>query len=385
MATYLYRLGAWSFEHRRRVLAIWALVLLLVGASAAAFAGRTSDKFSVPGTESQQAQDLLEAKYPGAGGAAARVVFAAPEGETLAEPHNRAAMEASLARASKAAEVDLVIPPFKAGTVTEDKRVAFADVIYPVPADEIDEEARDELAASAKPARAAGLQVEFGGRLVTESKEAGSESAGMLVAYAVLAVTLASLLAAGLPLITALIGVSVGLAGVKALSGVIDLSETAPALASMLGLAVGIDYALFIASRHRQQLAEGMVAARVGGPGDRHRRQRRRLRGPDRGHRAGRARSRGHPVPDRDGPGRGRHRRRRRADRDHAAACDPRLRRAAHRPRESRAGLPAVAALAPSARDRERALGDVRHPPPAAGAARRPDAAVRASRSPRCT
>jgi len=116
MAKHLYRLGAWSFEHRRRVLAIWALVLLLVGASAAAFAGRTSDKFSVPGTESQQAQDLLEAKYPGAGGAAARVVFAAPAGETLTEPHNRAAMEASLARAGNAAEVDLVIPPFEAGT-----------------------------------------------------------------------------------------------------------------------------------------------------------------------------------------------------------------------------------------------------------------------------
>jgi RND superfamily putative drug exporter len=152
MATYLYRLGAWSFEHRRRVLMIWLSVLVLIGASAAAFSGRTSDKFSVPGTESQQAQDLLEQKFPGAGGAAARVVYAAPEGERLTDPANRKAMEASLAKAQHAAEVDVVIPPFKAGTITKDGRVAFADVIYPVPADEIDEEARDELAASAVPA-----------------------------------------------------------------------------------------------------------------------------------------------------------------------------------------------------------------------------------------
>ena len=217
MATYLYRLGAWSFEHRRRVLMIWLLVLVLIGASAAAFSGRTSDKFSVPGTESQQAQDLLEARFPGAGGAAARVVFAAPEGETLADPENRAAIEASLAKAQRAAEVESVIPPFEAGTVTDDKRVGFADVIYPVPADELDDEARDELAAVAAPARDAGLRVEFGGRIVTEHKEAGSESAGMMIAFGVLAITLASLLAAGLPLITATIGVAIGIAGLKAL------------------------------------------------------------------------------------------------------------------------------------------------------------------------
>jgi len=258
MATYLYRLGAWAFEHRRRVLMIWLAVLVLIGASAAAFSGRTSDKFSVPGTESQRAQDLLEQKYPGAGGAAARVVFAAPKGETLADPANRMAVQATLAKAKHAAEVDMVISPFEAGTITKDKRVAFADVIYPVPADEIGDEARDELAAAAGPARDAGMQVEFGGRIVTDEKEAGSESAGMMVAFGVLAITLASLLAAGLPLLNAVMGVAIGIAGLKALSGVIDLSDTAPALASMLGLAVGIDYALFILSRHRQNLDDGM-------------------------------------------------------------------------------------------------------------------------------
>ncbi|HEX5979636.1 MAG TPA: MMPL family transporter, partial [Thermoleophilaceae bacterium] len=134
----------------------------------------------------------------------------------------------------------------------------FADVVYPVPADEIDDHAREELEHTALPAEEGGLQVEFGGNLVTEENEAGSEGTGMLVAFVVLAITLSSLLAAGLPLLTALIGVSIGVGGLTALSGVVELSETAPILATMLGLAVGIDYALFILSRHRQNMSEGL-------------------------------------------------------------------------------------------------------------------------------
>jgi RND superfamily putative drug exporter len=81
MATYLYRLGGWAYRRRRRVLAAWILVVALVGAAAATFGGQTDNSFTVPGTESQRAQDLLEKKFPGAGGASARVVYKAPEGE----------------------------------------------------------------------------------------------------------------------------------------------------------------------------------------------------------------------------------------------------------------------------------------------------------------
>ena len=258
MATYLYRLGGWAFDHRRKVLLGWLVVLALVSASAAAFSGQTSDKFAVPGTESQRAQDLLREKYPGAGGAAARVVFAVPKGEKLTDPDNRAAVMASVDKARKAEEVSLVVDPFEAKAIAPGGRIGFADVIYPVPADEIDEHARDELEHTASPAEAAGVQVEFGGNLVTEESEAGSEGAGMLLAFVVLAITLSSLVAAGLPLLTALIGVSIGVAGITALSGVVELSDTAPILATMLGLAVGIDYALFILSRHRQNMADGL-------------------------------------------------------------------------------------------------------------------------------
>jgi uncharacterized membrane protein YdfJ with MMPL/SSD domain len=257
MATYLYRLGGWAFDHKRRVVAAWIVVLGLVIASAAAFSGKTSDKFTVPGTESQRAQQLLEQKYPAASGAYARMVFAAPEGEKLTDAKNHDAVMASLAQTKKAEDVSAVIDPYSAHAISKDGRIGYADVIYPVSADKIDDPARDELAASAAPARDAGMQVEFGGGIVTDKSESNSEAIGMMVAFVVLAITLGSLLAAGLPLITAAIGVLIGVTSLTALSGVVELSSTAPILATMLGLAVGIDYALFILSRHRQHLSEG--------------------------------------------------------------------------------------------------------------------------------
>jgi uncharacterized membrane protein YdfJ with MMPL/SSD domain len=258
MATRLHRLGGWAFEHRWRVVAIWATVLIAVVASAMAFGGKTNDKFSVPGTESQEAQELLEEKYPAASGTYARLVFAAPEGEKLTDADNKAAVEATLAKASDAKDVSGVTNPYETKALTKDGRVGFADVIYPVPADKIDDPAREELEASATPAEEAGLQTEFGGGLVTDESHTNSESLGMMVGFLVLAITLGSLLAAGLPLLTAIIGVGLGLVGLQALTDVIEVSETAPILATMLGLAVGIDYALFILTRYRSNLHDGM-------------------------------------------------------------------------------------------------------------------------------
>jgi putative drug exporter of the RND superfamily len=168
MATFLYRLGGWAFERRWRVIAAWVVVIGLVVASAAAFSGKTNDKFTVPGTESQRAQELLEQKYPAASGAYARMVFAAPEGEKLTDQKNHDAVMASLAQAKQADDVAQVIDPYSAHAISKDGRIGYADVIYPVPADKIDDPARDQLSASATPARDAGLQVEFGGGLVTD-------------------------------------------------------------------------------------------------------------------------------------------------------------------------------------------------------------------------
>jgi len=258
MATYLYRLGGWAFDHRRTVLLGWVLVLVLVVASASAFSGQFSEKFEVPGTESQRAQDLLYEKYPGAGGASARVVYQAPAGEKLTDQQNRAAVMESVERASKAEGVSQVVDPYTAEAISKDGRIGYADVIYPMPADEVDESARDGLEASAEPAKAGGMQVEFGGGLVTEEHKSTAEMLGIMVGFLVLAITLGSLVAAGLPLLTALIGVGISVGAVTALTGVFELTDTAPTLATMLGLAVGIDYALFILARHRQNMADGM-------------------------------------------------------------------------------------------------------------------------------
>jgi RND superfamily putative drug exporter len=258
MSTHLHRLGDWAFTHRKTVVALWLAVLASVIAIAVACGGTTNDKFTVPGTESQEAQELLEQKFPAASGTYARIAFAAPEGEKLTDADNKAAIEETLARAGGAADVSAVSDPFKTGALTKDQRIGFADVVYPVPAHEIDDAARDQLADTADPARDAGLQVEFGGGLVTEEAEAGSESTGMMIGFLVLAMTLGSLVAAGLPLLTALIGVGIGVTGITALSGVIEVSAVAPTLATMLGLAVGIDYALFLLTRYRQNLDDGM-------------------------------------------------------------------------------------------------------------------------------
>jgi uncharacterized membrane protein YdfJ with MMPL/SSD domain len=257
MATYLHRLGGWAFEHRWKTLGAWVIVLVAVIGAAAAFQGETNDKFSVPGTESQDAQDLLAEKFPGAGGSSARVVYVAPTGEKLTDAANKAAVLESVERAAQGEQVIETIDPYSAKAISADGRIGFADVIYPVPKEEIEDSARDQLEASGDPAREAGMTVEFSGGIVTEESKT-SEGAAVLFAIVILGIALFSLLAAFLPVINAILGVVIGVTALTALTGVFDVSETAPVLASMLGLAVGIDYALFIISRHRQNLHDGL-------------------------------------------------------------------------------------------------------------------------------
>jgi uncharacterized membrane protein YdfJ with MMPL/SSD domain len=257
VATYLYRLGRYAFDNRWKIVGAWALVLIAVFAASTAFKGETNDKFAVPGTESQDAQDLLHAKFPGAGGAQARVVFVAPKGEKLTDPENKAAVMDSVAEARKGAQVIKAIDPYSAGALSKDKRIGFEDVIYPVPKEDVKDPARDQLEASGDPAKEAGLQVEFSGGLVTEDSKS-SEGAALIIAIGVLAIALSSVLAAFIPIVNAILGVLIGTTLLSAFTGVIEVSNTAPILASMLGLAVGIDYALFIVSRHRQNLADGL-------------------------------------------------------------------------------------------------------------------------------
>ncbi|RKQ92736.1 RND superfamily putative drug exporter [Solirubrobacter pauli] len=255
MATALYKLGRTAFRRRKAVLAVWLLVLVGAFVAAATLSGTTTDSATLPGTESQRAADLLEKRLPEANGASGRIVFAAPEGERLTG-ERRAAVADAVAAAAKAPGVLEVSEP----QTSADGRVALAQVSWAEPADAHPEGSVAAVQAAATSARDAGLQVELGGDAVDSDPSVGGlgELIGLAVAGLVLLITFGTLGAAGMPLLTAVIGVVIGLMGITALTGVVDMDSSVPTVALMLGLAVGIDYALFIISRHRSQLLQGV-------------------------------------------------------------------------------------------------------------------------------
>lgn len=258
MASRLYRLGRLSFRRRRIVVALWLALLVVMGTAAGALSGPYSTEFSVPGTESQEGIDILAERFPESGvdRAMANVVFAAPEGQTLQD--NAAAVAAVLADVRDNEHVVAVTDPFTTQGVAPDGRIGRATATYDIEPLDMTEEDREQLFSAGDAGRDAGLQVELSGTATVEMTETGlGELIGVAVAAVVLLVMFGSVVAAGLPLLTALIGVGLGMAGITTLTGFVELSSTAPVLALMLGLAVGIDYALFITSRYRHELLSG--------------------------------------------------------------------------------------------------------------------------------
>jgi len=246
------------------VVVVWLALFVGSGVGALTLSGDTDDGFSIPGTESQQALQLLDERFPGTGGASARVVVAAPAGAKVTEAPYNALTERALAEVARAPQVLAVSASPQ--QVSEDGRIGFAALQYAVPVEEITDEAKEALRDIAEPLRAAGLQVEFSGGVIstTEAHGASAEVFGIAVGFIVLAITLGSFVAAGLPILLALLGVGITTLGIQVLTGFVELNSTTPALATMLGLAVGIDYALFLIARHRSQTAAGMpVAASV--------------------------------------------------------------------------------------------------------------------------
>ncbi|RSS80237.1 MMPL family transporter [Streptomyces sp. WAC06614] len=263
MATFLYRLGKGAFRRRRLVALVWVALLFLAGFGAATAATPSSGSFSIPGTEAQRAFDLLEKRFPGASadGATARIVIKAPAGGTVNDPGTKTQVEKIVSGLNSGPgkdQVASVADPYQTHAISQDGSTAYATVKYKVSGMELTDEARDALKASGDEARAAGVQVEIGGDALMAAPETGSsEAIGIVIAAIVLVITFGSLVAAGLPLLTALIGVGIGVSSITALANVLDLGTTTSTLAMMIGLAVGIDYALFIVSRYRAELAEG--------------------------------------------------------------------------------------------------------------------------------
>ncbi|RAS70575.1 RND superfamily putative drug exporter [Lentzea atacamensis] len=274
MAKLLYRLGMGAHRHRLPVVLIWLLVLIGSGAGAYALGGETSNAMSIPGQESTTALERIDQKFGSGESASARVVVKAPEGQKL--PQHAQAITALVADEAALKGVRSATNPLDpaAPSVNRDLNVGYSTVTYDVKPGEVTAEQRSELLKAVDKARAGGLTVEVTGTAMQETPHVGgpTEAIGVVLALVVLALTYGSLVTAGMNLVTAAIGVGIGTLGITIATGFMDLQSTTPILASMLGLAVGIDYALFIINRYRQELRKGSgvghaVATAVGTAG----------------------------------------------------------------------------------------------------------------------
>ncbi|MEU0845427.1 MMPL family transporter [Streptomyces sp. NPDC005962] len=260
MATFLYRMGRIAFRRRLLVTLLWAVILGAVGVGAATAPAASDDgKSFMPGIEAQQAFDLIGERFPGpaADGASARIVFVAPDGEKVTA--HRAAVDAFVAEVADEPKVAGAVSPFTAGAVSKDGSTAYATVNFTVKAADLTDADKTALEKAIDRAGASGLTVEAGGTALATQPAAGgsSEAIGVSLAAVVLLITFGSLAAAGLPLLTAMVGVGISMASIMALGSAFGLSLTTGTLATMLGLAVGIDYALFVVSRYREERANG--------------------------------------------------------------------------------------------------------------------------------
>ncbi|WP_285136308.1 MMPL family transporter [Microbacterium sp. lyk4-40-TSB-66] len=266
MSTFLYTLGRWSFRHPWRVLTAWLLVLVLAGGGVALFAKGTDNTFTIPGTESQAGLEMLERTFPQVSGASAEIIVVAADGASVRDQAYQDAIATTTADVGGLDFVEAVTDPYDArisGGVADDDRAAIVRIQFSGEATAVPQATEDGLREAATPlgsALPAGSQAVLGGQLfATEIPGASlTEAIGVLIAALVLMMTFRSFLVAGMPLATAILGVALSIGLIFIATGFATVSATTPLLAVMLGLAVGIDYALFIVSRHQDQTRAGM-------------------------------------------------------------------------------------------------------------------------------
>ncbi|MFE1396986.1 MMPL family transporter [Nocardiopsis dassonvillei] len=270
MARLLYRLGTFSARHRALLLSLWAGLLVLLAVAAVVGFQRPAGEdpgFEVPGTESSSAFDLVEEEFsdlqeePEEGEKELQLVLRAPEGEEITAEHNAAVVVRSLDRLADTDHVVGVADPLDptAPYISEDLSTVVIGVSLADVTEDNAEEIHGDVVAVAEQARDDGLTAEVGGTLDDGMPEilGPTEIVGAALAFIVLAVTFRSLLTAGANMAGALLGVGVGITGVFAWSLISPVGSLTPILAVMLGLAVGIDYCLFILARFRAELVEG--------------------------------------------------------------------------------------------------------------------------------
>ncbi|HEX6425361.1 MAG TPA: MMPL family transporter [Acidimicrobiales bacterium] len=226
--------------------------------------GETSDAFDVPGVESQQALDVLTDDFPAAAGTSAQLVFAAETG-TLDDPGAAAAVDGALDEVAAHPHVGAVGDLQR----SPDGTIGYVDVQYDRPSEEIRDDAHERLEAAQAATNASGaVRVELGGDLPTEAAQdepSGQEVIGVAMAVVVLLVAFGSVIAMGLPIGLALVGLATSTGLIGLVAAVTDVISVAPVLAAMIGLGVGIDYALFIVTRHREHLRAGMTVDEAAG------------------------------------------------------------------------------------------------------------------------
>ena len=258
MSRLLFLIGAGAARHPWRVVTGWLLAAALITGLAGAFGGTFQDTFSIPGSETQRTNELLEERFPGMSGTTARVVVHA---EDRIDP---AVLERTAAEVGELDHVSSVSP----AAVSAEGSTAFVTVQYDVSVTSFEgSEGLDALEGATKAAVDAGYQVEFGGPVPENAQEVSgrAEMVGVLAALLILLLAFGALIAAALPLAIALTGLLTGVGGITLLAALTDVSTNAPTLASMVGLGIGIDYALFIVTRHRDGLAQGLSVPEAAG------------------------------------------------------------------------------------------------------------------------
>jgi putative drug exporter of the RND superfamily len=254
-------LARWSSDHRRLMVVLWLVVLVAVSGISRAVGSHYGNNFSLPGTDAQRAADLLSSRFPAQSGDSDQIVLHTPHG-TLAAPAVRSRVERMLSRVALLPHVTSVTSPYAAGSraISRSGTIGFATVAFDQRANVLPTSAVDRVIAAATAARSSSLQVELNGQAIEQAQQASigyTAVVGLGAAIAVLLISFGSMLAMGLPIVTALFGLGTGLGLIGLMSRVLSMPDFSSELALMIGLGVGIDYALFIVTRYREAFRRG--------------------------------------------------------------------------------------------------------------------------------
>ena len=266
MSSMLYALGLRATRAKVLVLVVWLAILALLGAGAIFLSKGANAPITIPGTESQAAIDTLGRTFPEVSGTSGRIIVVAPEGSRVDSDPFKTEIEDVATELEKLDTVTAVSTPFSelaASGLSDDKRAALLTIQMQVSTGDVPASTTagvEDAVSQLRDTLPEGTQVSYGGDAFSTAIPgfSAAESLGVVIAFIVLLFTLGSLVAAGMPLLIAMLGVGVSVAGIYFTTAFIDMTSTTPMLALMLGLAVGIDYTLFIVSRHQEQLRAGV-------------------------------------------------------------------------------------------------------------------------------